>query len=138
ELPESVERLRQVETSLGRLRIAQQRDVRIRGRLEKPETARDDEHRSQEEWKARHQRRWNNEQRPRGEEPEPAQNRELVATPADDSGGRHGHQEIGAEVRRLQPRRPRSRDVERLLKVLVEHVEKAVRQTPEKKEAGDE
>jgi len=117
---------------------AQYRDVRIRRGFDAGQAAGQHEKGIQE--------------RPEGLEPEPGGNEEksargdhhqseqnplLVADPADQQRRGKGEQEVGAKDRGLDESRLRFAHVQDILKMLVQHVQHGMAESPDEKEGGD-
>ena len=127
--------VRDVDAPRRGLGMPEHRDVRVGRRLETRQSAADDEQAEDEEAElplARgHRRTEVEEQGTDAIEQESSEHTGAIAPARDDTAGRQSHQEVTAVDRSLHPRGVSLGHLERLLKMLVEHIKYVVRKAPE-------
>ena len=138
ELPQAVERLRQIQASLGSGGFTQHGGIGVGGGFQAAQAAGDHKQREEEKLEALRCSGGHKQQGAGGIEAQAQQDAGLVAVPVHQQAGGQGDQEISAEVGALQQARLRLADVQGFLEVLVEYIEQAIGQAPEKEQAGDQ
>ena len=135
---DAVAALRQVDAGRAGVGRAERRRVGVGDGFETGQTGRQDEKADQEGAEGA--------DLGRGNEPEGANRNQrqadddpaLVAKAPGQHPGRNSHKEVPHVVRELHERRLCLGDVQRVLEVLVEHVDHAVAQSPKQKERADQ
>ena len=135
---EAIERLREVEAARGCGRVAKLGDIRVGRRLEKHQSAPYDEERAQVGVERAGLGAGDEEQRADAKEHQAEDDAGAVAVAVDEPAGGNGHDEIAEVSGDLDERRLRHGNVERVLEVLVEHVENGAGEAPEEEEGGYE
>ena len=131
EATHAVERLRQVQTTRGRLARSQLCDIRIGCRLEEHESDADDEQREEKGTEGAGLGTGHEEQRADAEEQQSEDHAPAVAEAIDEEACRNGHQEVAEIGGHLDHRRLGDGDVHLVLEVLVEHIENGSGEAPE-------
>ncbi len=136
--PQRVERLREVEAARGVARLAEHAHIGVGGGFEKAQSGGQHEHGDDEKREALGLRRWHEQERARRRDRQSRNQPELIAARAHHAAGGKAHQQIGAEIGDLKPGGLRLADMQGLLEMLVEHVQKAIGQPPDEEAAYGE
>ena len=135
---QTVEGLREIDALFAVFGVAEHGDIGVGRGLEEGESATDDEEAAEEEGEGHNLRAGNEEQRPNAVEDKAEQHAGTVAVAANEGAGRQRHEEISAVDHGLDVGRLGFAEVQRVLEVLVQHIENAVGESPQKEECGDQ
>ena len=133
---QGIERLGQVQPLRGLGRIAQDVDVGVGAGLQDAQAGGENEHRADEGQEGARARRRDEQQGADGGDRQTRHDAELVAARVQQHARRDRQQQIGPEIGDLQPGAVGLADAQRLLEMLVQHVQQTIGQTPDQ-EAGD-
>ena len=135
---QTVEGLREIDALFAVFGLAEHGDIGVGGGFEEGESAPDDEEATEEEGEGHDLRAGNEEQRADAVENKAEQHAGTVAVAANEGAGGQRHEEISAVDHDLDVGRFGFGEVQRVLEVLVQHIENAVGETPQKEEGGDQ
>ena len=135
---QTVEGLREIDALFAVFGVAEHRDIGVGRGFEEGESATDDEEAAEEEGEGHDLRAGNEEQRADAVENEAEQHTGTVAVAANEGAGRQRHEEITAVDHDLDESRFGFSEVQRVLEVLVQYIENAVGEAPQKEKGGDE
>ena len=135
---QTVEGLREIDALFAVFGLAEYGDIGVGGGFEEGESAPDDEEAAEEEGEGHDLRAGNEEQRADAVEDKAEQHAGTVAVAANEGAGGQRHEEISAVDHDLDVGRFGFGEVQRVLEVLVQHIENAVGETPQKEEGGDQ
>lgn len=135
---QTVEGLREIDALFAVFGLAEHGDIGVGGGFKEGESAPDDEEAAEEEGEGHDLRAGNEEQRPDAVENKTEQHAGTVAVAANEGAGGQRHEEISAIDHGLDVGRFGFGEVQRVLEVLVQHIENAVGETPQKEEGGDQ
>ena len=130
--------MRQVQASFCSGGLTQHSGIGVGGGFQAAQAAGNHKQREQEKLKTLRRSGGHKQQGASGVEAQAQQDAGLVAVPVHQQTGGQGYQKIRAKVGALQQARLRLADVQGFLEVLVEYIEQAIGQAPEKEQAGDQ
>ena len=134
----SIERLREIQTTRGRLACSQLCHIRISSCLQEGQSAANDKECEEEGIESGGLGGWHEEQRANTEEDKSEHHAPAIAKAIDEETGGDSHQEIAHVGGDLNERRLCDRDVQLVLEMFVEHIENSTGKSPEKEECGYE
>ena len=135
---QTVEGLREIDALFAVFGLAEYGNIGVGGGFKEGESAPDDEEAAEEEGEGHDLRAGNEEQRADAVEDKAEQYAGTVAVAANEGAGGQRHEEISAVDHGLDVGRLGFGEVQRVLEVLVQHIENAVGETPQKEEGGDQ